>query len=180
MQRLPECLPAGRNSGTHSGTNTQSLPRDTPDASSWSGSRLHRLPKASWQRMRAWQQMQRAFIGSPLLRRWLLLRLRGACSLPRAAKVAESPHSAEDLAEARLARQPADSAQGQLADRAGLPLRLGGMLRPDLQQALGAPPKGALRHQRVHGGSNLPGCSAAGPPGQLLGPGGVAGTAAAP
>ena len=176
MQRLPECLPAGSNSGTHSGTNTQSLPRGTPDASS----RLHRLPKASWQRMRAWQQMQRAFIGSPLLRRWLLLRLRGACSLPRAAKVAESPHSAEDLAEARLARQPADSAQGQLADRAGLPLRLGGMLRPDLQQALGAPPKGALRHQRVHGGNNLPACSAAGRPGHLLGHGGVAGIAAAP
>ena len=84
MQRLPACLPAGRNSGTHSVTNTQSLPRGTPDASSWSGSRLHRLPKASWQRKRAWQQTQRAFIGSPLLSRWLLGRLRGACSLPRA------------------------------------------------------------------------------------------------
>ena len=93
--------------------------------------------------------------------------------------MSKGPHTAVELAKARFPGPPADTTKGQLADRACLALRLGGMLRASLQQALAAPPEGALRHQRMRGSCNLPGCSAERAPSQFLGPGGVAGTAAA-
>ena len=64
-------------------------------------------------------------VAAPLGRRLILLGLRRT-------EMPEGSESAKELPQARLARQPPAATCGALADRAGLPLGLGGVLRPHL------------------------------------------------
>ncbi len=114
----------------------------------------------------------RVFAGPVPAGRRLLVSFRGAV-LP------EAPHPTEELPEAGFALHPAVAAPPALADRAGLPLSLRTVLRPDLEEAAAAPPLGAVQNQSVLGRRELPCSFSAGLPCQLLDPGAVACTAAA-